>query len=399
MQGWGLFIAVFLACAVEAVEALTIVLAAGTGRKDWRSAGQGVFAALAVLAVTVAVLGPALTAIPLQALRLLVGGLLLVFGLQWLRKAILRASGYRSLHDEAAIFRTEQDAALAAPARHRGLVNDWYAFKDPRQYYYGAYTTTRAKQQETMEKNLEFVTKRRLLSDLSDDAKAHIASIMVPLRHVEWAANTNNCFVTGYGWGTAITQATMFHCMDRLGIAQYLSRIGLALDGNQGTSLTEGKERWMNDPVWQGLRRVVEDMMVVRDWFETFVAQNVVLDGLLYPLVYRHIDERISRLHGPGLGMLNEFASTWFDETSRWVDATLKTAAGESPENTALLSCWIEMWRGRTLEALQPLAREALGDEDAAAALADIDTAFTARITKLGIAIAAAGERTEVHHG
>ena len=103
MQGWGLFIAVFLACAVEAVEAVTIVLAAGTGRKDWRSAGEGVFAALAVLAVTVAVLGPALTAIPLQTLRLLVGGLLLVFGLQWLRKAILRASGYKSLHDEAAI--------------------------------------------------------------------------------------------------------------------------------------------------------------------------------------------------------------------------------------------------------------------------------------------------------
>ncbi len=128
MQGWGLFIAVFLACAVEAVEAVTIVLAAGTGRKDWRSAGQGVFAALAVLAVTVTVLGPALTAIPLQALRLFVGGLLLVFGLQWLRKAILRASGYKSLHDEVAIFRTQRDAALAAPARHRGRVNDWYAF-------------------------------------------------------------------------------------------------------------------------------------------------------------------------------------------------------------------------------------------------------------------------------
>lgn len=121
------------------------------------------------------------------------------------------------------------------------VMKDWYAFKDPRQYYYGAYTTARAKQQETMEKNLEFVAKRRLLADLPDEAKAHIAALMVPLRHVEWAANTNNCFVTGYGWGTAITQATMFHCMDRLGIAQYLSRLGLALDGNQGTSLTEGK--------------------------------------------------------------------------------------------------------------------------------------------------------------
>jgi uncharacterized membrane protein len=128
MHGWGLFIAVFLACAVEAVEALTIVLAAGTSRKDWRSAGLGVLAALIVLAGTVAVLGPALTAIPLQALRLLVGGLLLVFGLQWLRKAILRASGYRSQHDETAIFRAELDAARTAPTRRRGLVTDWYAF-------------------------------------------------------------------------------------------------------------------------------------------------------------------------------------------------------------------------------------------------------------------------------
>src|SRR5579863_9205722 len=63
------------------------------------------------------------------------------------------------------------------------VMNDWYAFKDPRQYYYGAYTTARARQQDTMEKNLEFVAKRRLLADLSDEARAHIASIMVPLRH------------------------------------------------------------------------------------------------------------------------------------------------------------------------------------------------------------------------
>ncbi|AQH03129.1 phenol hydroxylase [Burkholderia sp. KK1] len=269
------------------------------------------------------------------------------------------------------------------------VMKDWYAFKDPRQYYYGAYTTTRAKQQETMEKNLEFVAKRRLLADLSDEAKAHIAALMVPLRHVEWAANTNNCFVTGYGWGTAITQATMFHCMDRLGIAQYLSRLGLALDGNQGTSLTEGKTRWMNDPMWQGLRRVVEDTMVVRDWFETFVAQNVVLDGLLYPLVYRSIDERISRLHGPGLGMLNEFASTWFDETSRWVDATVKTAAAESPANAALLAQWVAKWRGAVLEALKPLAIAAL-DDDAHHALEAAAQSFDARMVKQGV---------EVSHG
>jgi uncharacterized membrane protein len=122
-----LFAAVFLACAVEAVEAVTIVLAAGTAR-DWRSAGYGVGAGLAALAVITAALGPAVTAIPLGALRLLVGGLLLVFGLQWLRKAVLRASGHKDLHDEDAIFARELAAARAAASQSRFSVPDWYAF-------------------------------------------------------------------------------------------------------------------------------------------------------------------------------------------------------------------------------------------------------------------------------
>lgn len=127
MSSGALFIAVFLACVVEAVEALTIVLAAGTGR-DWRSAITGVLAGVGVLAVVVAVLGPALTVVPLGGLRLVVGGLLLIFGLQWLRKAILRAGGLKALHDEDAIFRTQLAAARAAPAGRRGMVADWYSF-------------------------------------------------------------------------------------------------------------------------------------------------------------------------------------------------------------------------------------------------------------------------------
>jgi uncharacterized membrane protein len=123
-----LVLSVFLACAVEAVEALTIVLAAGTAR-DWRSALTGVGAGVIVLAVVVAALGPALTTVPIGALRLLVGGLLLIFGLQWLRKAILRASGYQALHDEDAIFAREAAAARAADSPHRRFaVTDWYAF-------------------------------------------------------------------------------------------------------------------------------------------------------------------------------------------------------------------------------------------------------------------------------
>jgi uncharacterized membrane protein len=122
-----LFAAVFLACAVEAVEATTIVLAAGTAR-HWRSALMGVGAGLAVLAVVVAALGPAISVVPLHWLRLVVGGLLLVFGLQWLRKAILRASGHKAIHDEAQIYLKQVAAAEGAVTERRGWVSDWYAF-------------------------------------------------------------------------------------------------------------------------------------------------------------------------------------------------------------------------------------------------------------------------------
>jgi len=116
----------FLASAVEMVEALTIVLAVGVTR-DWRSALTGSGVAAVGLAAIVAALGPALTLIPIDDLRLVVGALLLVFGLQWLRKAILRAAGYKALHDEEEAFAREaEEARAAAGERRAGL--DWYAF-------------------------------------------------------------------------------------------------------------------------------------------------------------------------------------------------------------------------------------------------------------------------------
>jgi uncharacterized membrane protein len=121
----GLAVSVFVACAVEAVEALTIVLAVGVTR-SWRSALTGAGAALAALAVLTAALGPAITALPLGVLRVVVGGLLLIFGLQWLRKAILRATGLKALHDELAAYEAEQAAARGAGVVGEGF--DPYSF-------------------------------------------------------------------------------------------------------------------------------------------------------------------------------------------------------------------------------------------------------------------------------
>ena len=121
----GLALSVFLACTVEAVEALTIVLAVGTTR-NWSSTMSGVGVAILALAAIVAALGPALTSLPIDVLRVLIGGLLLIFGLRWLRKAILRAAGLKAKHDEVRIFAEEAQAARAAGAAGAGL--DGYAF-------------------------------------------------------------------------------------------------------------------------------------------------------------------------------------------------------------------------------------------------------------------------------
>ena len=127
MTGLALFISVFLACAVEAVEATTIVLAAGTAR-DWKSSLMGTGSALGVLAIVIGAFGPSISHLPINSLRLFVGGLLLVFGLQWVRKAILRASGYKALHDEDAIFQEEIAAAKIANEGKKFGVHDWYSF-------------------------------------------------------------------------------------------------------------------------------------------------------------------------------------------------------------------------------------------------------------------------------
>jgi uncharacterized membrane protein len=121
----GLAFSVFLACTVEAVEALTIVLAVGITR-SWSSALSGVGAAIVALAAIMLMLGPAIASLPLDVLRLVVGGLLLIFGLRWLSKAILRSAGLKAKHDELQTYKQEVEAAREAGKRHAGF--DAYSF-------------------------------------------------------------------------------------------------------------------------------------------------------------------------------------------------------------------------------------------------------------------------------
>lgn len=121
-----MFLGAFFASSVEMVEALTIVLAVGVTR-GWRAAFMGVAAGVLTLAIVVAVLGPSLTTyVPIDGLRVVIGALLLIFGLQWLRKAILRSSGLKAMHDEAAIYEREVAELQEGAPRSEGF--DWSGF-------------------------------------------------------------------------------------------------------------------------------------------------------------------------------------------------------------------------------------------------------------------------------
>ncbi|MEY2631699.1 MAG: hypothetical protein RIR00_353, partial [Pseudomonadota bacterium] len=213
----------------------------------------------------------------------------------------------------------EPEHRLFDATRTRITMKDWYALKDPRQYYYGAYTIARARQQDAAESNFDMIESRGLAELVPAELKQIALDILVPLRHVEWGGNMNNSYISAYGYGTAITQPALYHGMDHLGIAQYLTRIGLVLDGP--AVLDQAKSAWMSCPNWQPMRHAVEDLLVTRDWFELFVGQNLVLEGLMCPLFYDYLDSEFSARGATPVSMMIRFMTEWSAETSKWVDA------------------------------------------------------------------------------
>jgi len=282
---------------------------------------------------------------------------------------------YRPTWDpEYEIFDTSRSAIVLA---------DWYVLRDPRQFYYATWTMTRARQQDAMESNFQFVETRAMIEKIPAKVRDKVLQVLLPLRHVAWGANMNNASICAYGYGTAFTAPAMFHAMDHLGVAQYLTRLGLAM--GDPSVLEDGRQAWLNDPHWQVLRHVVEDTLVIQDPFELFVAQNLVLDGLLYPLIYgAFVDDRVALQGGTAVAMLTAFMPEWHEESARWVDAVVRAAAAESDANRQLLMTWVGTWSARALAALAPVAAMALG-QDGQQTLHEVQTRFVDRCGKAGV--------------
>ena len=262
-------------------------------------------------------------------------------------------------------------------------MDDWYKFLDPRQYYYGTYVMNRAKMQETAEQNFTFVEKRGLLTLMPDEVKQKVLSLVLPLCHYEWGANMNNTQICAMGYGTAITAPAMYQAGDRLGIAQYITRIGLLIGENYVSVLDQAKQDWLEKEEWQGLRKAVEDSFVLEDWFELFVAQNFVMDGLVHPFFFDRYEQRLNEKGGTAQGMLTEFMSAWYADSTRWVDAQLKVAVAESEDNAKLLAEWINKWLETTEAAVKPLARMATSSGEEI--LDEVKADLLERAEKIGI--------------
>jgi len=264
------------------------------------------------------------------------------------------------------------------------VMADWYKPLDPRQYYYATYNIARANMNQAVERSFTFADERGLIDKLSAEARSGIEHGLLPLRHLHWGANMNMTEICQRGYGTAVTAPCIFSAMDHLGMAQIVSRIGLALDGQSGVSLDMAKETWLNNPAWQGVRKLIEDTFVERDFFELFVAQTLAVNGVVFDLIYKHADA-VWKEAGITVAMLTEFMTDWRAEESRWSDSVIKTVAAESPENKALISQWANKWIDRAVEAAKPLSASLLGDNGSAAEAAG--EATKKRAVSLGLAL------------
>jgi phenol hydroxylase P1 protein len=245
------------------------------------------------------------------------------------------------------------------------VMEDWYKPLDPRQYYYATYNIARSNMNQAVESGFAFVEERGLIAKLSSEARANIERGLLPVRHLHWGSNMNMTEICQRGYGTAVTAPCIFSAGDQLGLAQIVSRIGLELDGQSGASLDRAKQTWLTDPAWQGIRQLIEDTFVERDFFQLYVAQTLAVNGVLLDLVYKHFDAAWKD-GSITVGLLTGFESSWRADEAKWSDSVVKVVAAESEHNKALVSQWAKHWIDRAIEAAKPLSVALVGDESAA---------------------------------
>ncbi|HET6967552.1 MAG TPA: hypothetical protein VFI44_04695 [Ornithinibacter sp.] len=260
-------------------------------------------------------------------------------------------------------------------------LTDPYSFTDPRQYYYAPYVTSRAAMADAVASTLDYLDSRDLFSRLPEAWSALMGELLVPLRHYESGAQMISCDITRFGFGTTITQCAGFAAFDRIGNAQAISRLGIALDGGTAALLGDAKNRWVEDAALQGLRRYVEELFLEKDWGKALIRLDV-LDRLVYGLFFDHLDNVAIDAGAGSYSLFAQHQTSWFKDQRKWIDALYKAWVAD-PEtgaaNRALLAATTTEALDAALAAMAPLTARVDELVDAGATAHVESTATTVR--------------------
>ncbi|QRP48513.1 phenol 2-monooxygenase [Amycolatopsis sp. FDAARGOS 1241] len=236
---------------------------------------------------------------------------------------------------------------------------DPYSYTDPRQFYYTPYVTNRATLHDEFTKQMAYLEQRELLAKLPTPWQTVLTTAVLPLRHYESGAQMVSVGGARFAYGTAIEQCCSFAAFDRIGNAQMLSRVGIALGGGTGDLLQVGKREWLEGEHLQPLRRFTEEAMAAPDWAEGLVAIDLV-DSLVYPVLYRELDEVALTTGAGAYSLFTQYLHTWFKDQRKWLDALIKAWATDEEfgdANREHLARIVATWNPLAHEAATEIAR------------------------------------------
>lgn len=276
-------------------------------------------------------------------------------------------------------------------------LSDPDAYADPRQYFYTPYVVNRAGLHDAFGRSLTYVVDRGLLTAMPQAWQDFLAKTVLPLRYYEGGAQLISVAGARYAYGTTLEQCLSYAAFDRIGNAQLISRIGIALGGNTDQVLATTKPAWMDDPRMQGLRRLIEELLVQPDWAVSVVALDLA-DRLLYPLLTSHLDEA-ALLSGAGAySLLIQQLGVWYADQRKWIDALISAWVNDAEHgkaNTAVLQATVARHLPQVVAAVTDEAQavDALVDTGAEKFVAHTVDQLTDALRASGI------EPTEDRHG
>lgn len=239
-------------------------------------------------------------------------------------------------------------------------LTDPYSYSDPRRYYYATYVAARAVHYDSFGRDLKYVEEHELLGRMPENWQEFIAHVILPLRHYESGAQL--AFINGcrLAWGTSISQPSGFASMDRIGNAQLLSMLGLAIGDGCADKLKQAKKYWLERDSLQGLRKLTEQALIESDWVSGVLAFELA-DSQLYPLLFRHLDDRAVFRGAMAYSLLAQHIYRWYADHRKWLTALLESWVADpdyGDANRTALGAFADRWYPQARESIWDLAED-----------------------------------------